>query len=139
MKKFFLIFLMVMCVFFTGCGKKKLTTYHEINYDDYKKMIENKESFPLVIGSSICSHCAMFKPTMELFISKNQVDVKYIDLSKLSEDDSNKLSSVINFKSTPTTVFFKDGLQTSVYHRLVGSENFRNVVDAYKRMGYIGE
>ena len=127
-----------MCVFFTGCGKKNLTTYHEINYDDYKKMIENKESFPLVIGSSICSHCAMFKPTMELFISKNQVDVKYIDLSKLSEDDYNSFTSLVGIKSTPTTIFIENGVQLSTEYRIVGSLSYNEVLAMYKKMGYIG-
>lgn len=139
MKKFVLV--LCFCVFFlvTGCGSKRLSTYTEISYDEFNNMVNDKKSFPLVIGSSTCSACSVFKPTMESFIRKYQVEVFYIDLSKLSEDDSNKLNSVINFKSTPTTVFFKDGLQTSVYYRLVGSESFSNVVDAYKRMGYIGE
>jgi len=128
-----------MTLLLTGCGSKKLSTYTEISYDEFNNMVNDKKSFPLVIGSSTCSACSVFKPTMESFIKKYQVEVFYIDLSKLSEDDSNNLNSVINFKSTPTTVFFKDGLQTSVYYRLVGSESFSNVVDAYKRMGYIGE
>jgi len=139
MKKFVFVLCLCITLLLTGCGSKSLSTYTEISYDEFNRMVDDKKSFPLVIGSSTCSACSVFKPTMESFIKKYQVEVFYIDLSKLSEDDSNKLSSVINFKSTPTTVFFKDGLQTSVYHRLVGSESFSNVVDAYKRMGYIGE
>lgn len=130
----FIVFLFLFC---TGCGSKKLSSYDEIGYADYKKLIENKESFPLVIGSSTCSACSLFKPTMESFIKKYQVDVRYIDLSKLSEDDKKSLGSIINFQSTPTTVFFENGEQTSVYYRIVGSESLDNVVNAYKRMGYI--
>lgn len=137
MKKFILVLCMIFLV--TGCGSKKLSTYTEISYDEFNNMVSEKKTFPLVIGSSTCSACSVFKPTMESFIKKYQVEVFYIDLSKLSEDDSNKLGSSLNFKSTPTTVFFEDGLQTSVYYRLVGSESFGNVVNAYKRMGYIGE
>ncbi len=131
---FFACFLFFFC---TGCGNKNLSSYHEISFDDYKKMIENKESFPLVIGSSTCSACAIFEPTMEKFISKYQVDVRYIDLSKLSLDEKNYLGSSLNFESTPTTIFFEDGEQTSVYYRLVGSETLTDVVNAYKKMGYI--
>ena len=136
MKKFLVVFIGVMMLFCTGCSKK-LSGYTEISYDDYKKLVENKESFPLVIGSSTCSACSMFKPTMESFIKKYQVEVKYIDLSKLSDEDRQSLGSIVNFKSTPTTVFYKDGEQTSVYHRIVGSVGLSDVVDAYKKMGYI--
>lgn len=135
MKKF-LVLILFMVIFISGCGKR--TTYDEISYSEFKKLIENKESFPLVIGSSTCSACTLFRPTMEAFIKKYNIDVKYIDISKLSEDDNGELSSIIGFKSTPTTVFFKNGEQTSAYYRIVGSEDMNGVIEAYKRMGYIG-
>ena len=137
MKKIFYCLIFSMIFIFTGCTKGNLSTYHEISYKEYVSMVENNESFPLVIGSSTCSTCSMFKPTMESFISKYQVDVRYIDLSKLSEDEKNKLGSDLNFQSTPTTIFFENGKQTSVYYRIVGSESLNGVVSAYKRMGYI--
>lgn len=135
MKKF-LVLILFMVIFISGCGKK--TTYDEISYSEFKKLVENKESFPLVIGSSTCSACSLFRPTMEAFIKKYNIDVKYIDISKLSENENGEFSSIIGFKSTPTTVFFVDGEQTSVYDRIVGSEDLNNVISAYKRMGYIG-
>ncbi len=139
MKKYFLIFGLLMIFLITGCGSNKLSTYTEISYDEFNNMVDDKKTFPLVIGSSTCSACSVFKPTMESFIKKYQVEVFYIDISKLSEDEANKLGSEINFKSTPTTIFFKDGLQSSVYYRIVGSESIGNVVKAYKNMGYIGD
>ena len=136
MKKF-LIFFGVMFLLCTGCSSNKLSGYDEISYNDFKKLVDNKESFPLVIGSSTCSACSVFKPTMESFIKKYQIDVRYIDLSKLSDEEKQGLNSSINFQSTPTTVFFEDGKQTSVYYRIVGSETLSNVINAYKKMGYI--
>ena len=138
MKKVLIFLFLIGAIFVTGCGKKEFTTYHEIDYAEFNKMVENNESFPLVIGSSTCSACSLFKPTMESFISKYQIEVFYIDISKLSEDDYNFFKSTIGFSSTPTTIFFEDGNQTSVYYRIVGSESFSGVVEAYKRMGYIG-
>ena len=124
---------------FTGCSNGKLTTYTEISYDDYVNMMDNGESFPLVIGSSTCSACSMFKGTMESFISKYQVNVRYLDISKLSDEQFNLLKSEINFSSTPTTIFVENGKHTSVYYRIVGSENLSNVVKAYTKMGYLKE
>lgn len=137
MKKLIYCLFLSVILIFTGCGNGNLSEYHEISYKEYSKMIENKESFPLVIGSSTCSACSLFKPTMESFIKKYQVDVRYIDLSKLSEEEKDKLGSDLNVQSTPTTIFFVDGEQTSVYYRIVGTESLDNVVNAYKRMGYI--
>ena len=135
MKKFLVLILFVL-IFISGCGKR--TTYDEISYKEFKKLVAKKKTFPLVIGSSTCSACSMFKPTMEAFITKYNIDVKYIDISKLSEDESGEFSSVVGFKSTPTTIFYENGEQTSAYYRIVGSEDMNGVVEAYKRMGYIG-
>lgn len=136
MKKLMLMTILVITILLSGCGKK-LTTYNEIDYVKYTEMMENDESFALVIGSSTCSACSLFKGTMEKFISEYQVDVKYIDISKLSEDDYKLLMSEVNFSSTPTTIFIKDGKQTSVYNRIVGAESYTNVVKTYTKMGYI--
>ena len=61
-------------VLLSGCGNK-ITTYDEINYTEYSGMIENKDTFILYIGSSNCSHCADFKPTLEF--SGNKYCSKY--------------------------------------------------------------
>lgn len=139
MKKILCLIMVLFVFFISGCGDKKLTTYTEISYQDYVNMMENKETFPLVIGSATCSACAMFKGTMESFISKYQVNVRYIDISKLSEEDYNLLMTEVNFSSTPTTIFVVNGKHTSVYQRIVGSETLGNVVSAYKKQGYIGD
>ncbi len=139
MKKILCLTMILFVLIISGCNKKQLTTYHEISYAEYQELMENKETFPLVIGSSTCSACALFKGTMESFITKYQVDVRYIDISKLSQDDYNLLMSEINFKSTPTTIFVNEGKHTSVYERIVGAESMSTVVNTYKKMGYIGE
>ena len=136
MKKIF-ICICLLLLFISGCGNKKLNGYHEISYDEYVKLKENNDTFPLVIGRETCSACAMFKGTMEKFIQKYGVDVRYIDISKLSDEESKLLTSEMNITSTPTTVFFKDGEQTSVYYRIVGAGSMDSVVEAYKRMGYL--
>lgn len=136
MKKF--LILLFMLIFISGCGSKKYTTYNEISYNEYKELISNKETFPLVVGSSTCSACSLFRPTMEAFIEKYNINVRYVDLSKLSEEESNSFMSEVGVTSTPTTIFFEDGKQASTYYRIVGSESLDNVVKAYTRMGYIG-
>lgn len=137
MKKLYYLIMVLFVFFFVGCGSKELTTYDEINYQEYVNLMENDETFSLVIGSSTCSACALYKSTMERFINKYQINVRYIDLTKLSEEEYNLLRTEINFSSTPTTIFVEKGNHTSVYDRLVGSANFSNVVSAYTKKGYI--
>lgn len=137
MKKIFCLIIVLFVFLLSGCGNKGLTTYEEINYQGYVKLMENDETFSLVIGSSTCSACSLYKGTMEKFISKYQVNVRYIDITKLSEEEYNLLKTEINFSSTPTTIFVENGNHTSVYDRLIGSETFSNVVSAYTKKGYI--
>lgn len=141
MKKIILGFVVMIgvCLCITGCGSKK-TTYTELSYADFMKKIENKESFPLVVGSSQCSHCADFKITMEKFIKDYQVTVYYVDILKLSEEEYNKFVTIVNFGgSTPTTVFITDGEEKTVYNRIVGALSYSKVVSKYTSAGYIKE
>lgn len=48
--KYLLQVCLVLCLIITVGCKKKVTTYTEITYDEFKQMIENKESFPLFVG-----------------------------------------------------------------------------------------
>lgn len=137
MKKVIIFCCLVSLFFITGCGNKKLTSYDEISYGEYLELIEDKKTFSLVVGSSTCSACSLYKNTMEKFIEKYQVNVKYIDITKLSEEEYSLFRSEINFTSTPTTIFIEKGQHTSVYDRIVGAETFSKVVSAYSKMGYI--
>ena len=121
----------------TGCGSKK-STYVELSYSDFLKKIENKETFPLVVGSSECSHCADFKITMEKFIEEYQVTVYYINILNLSTEEYNEFITYVNFGgSTPTTVFINDGEEKTIYNRIVGALSYSKVVSKYTDAGYI--
>lgn len=137
MKKVIFLCCFLGFFFVTGCGNKKLEGYNTIDYSEYVKLMEDNKTFSLVIGSSTCSACSMYKGTMEKFIEKYQVDVKYIDISKLSEEEYGLLKSEINFSSTPTTIFIREGKHTSSYDRIVGAEMISKVVSTYRRMGFI--
>ena len=126
-----------MTVFFTMACSKKLTTYTEISYSDFNKKIENKESFALFVGSSNCSHCDDYKITLNKLISEHQIEVYYIDVAKMTNDEINEFKTVINFSGTPTTVFITDGVEKTVYNRIVGALSYSKVEDKFEKAGYI--
>ena len=66
-----------------------------------------------------------------------KVEVFYIDISKITEEEYNALKTQTSFEGTPTTVFYKDGVLTSYYNRLDGSASYSRVVDIYKENGYV--
>ena len=129
---------LVLLILLTGCGNK-LTTYKEINYKELENKLDNKESFVLFIGSSTCSHCKAFKTTIDSVIKKYQVEVFYIDVYELSEDEKNAMNSKIQFKYTPTTIFIEKGVASSAINkRIVGESSYDKVVKKFKSNGYIG-
>lgn len=126
---FIFIFLLV------GCSNG-LSTYNEINYDEYSNMIENSEDFILYLGSANCSHCMDFKPTLEKVIKKYQIDVKYVDISLLSSKEYAVLKNKTKLQGTPTVVFVKKGIvQTSP--KIVGALSYDKTVKIFKESGYI--
>ncbi len=132
MKKLLLI---CFIIFLAGCSVLK--TYDEISYKNLNKMLNNKEDFVLFIGSSTCSACDSYKLTLNQVISKYNVDIKYIDLSKLSEKETSKLTAMFPISATPTTVFVKDGKEEDTYNRIIGSVKYSKIVQKLKENKYI--
>lgn len=138
MKKYFIILIMALGIMLlvSACGKK-LTTYEEISYDDFKSKIKNKESFVLFVGSSTCTACDKYKITLNEFIEDYQIQIYYIDISKINNDAMSEFMTVINFSSTPTTVFITDGIEKTVYNRIVGALPYSKIVSKFEKAGYI--
>jgi predicted bacteriocin transport accessory protein len=136
MKKI-LIFLssLVLLMSLVGCSSNK--TYEEISYNKLNDMLDKKESFILFIGSNTCSACSVYKGTLNDVISEYNVDVKYIDLSKLSDTQKSELSSVFPITGTPTTVFITNGVEKDTYNRIVGSVKKSEIIQAFKENKYI--
>ena len=83
-KKILFVTIIALLFALTGCGKE--TTYHEVSIDELTKMVENKESFVLVIGSETCSACESYKPTMEKIISTYNIRINYINIYPLKDE-----------------------------------------------------
>lgn len=136
MKRFLkILFVLPIVLLMAGCNK--YTEYNEIDLNTFEKMVNNKESFVLVVGSSTCSACSTYQVTMEQIITDYNLDIKYIDVSKLTEKESSKLDAKTHYNySTPVTVFFKNGnLDNS--STLRGSQNAKNVIKKLTKNGYI--
>lgn len=138
MKKILLVITLLFSVIcLTGCNK--YTTYTELSFEEFQTKLENKDSFVVVMGSSTCSACAMYKITMEEVIKENQVEIFYLGLDTLSKDEYSKIYSKFVVEMTPTTIFIKDGSETSTYDRMVGAASSTEVVKNLKKHGIIGE
>lgn len=137
MKKVFSLLISIMLLIgISGCSTKH-NTYTKISYSEFTKMKENKESFPLVIGAATCSACASYEVTMEAFIQKYNVQVYFIDIDTLSDEEKESLRVETNYTSTPTTVFYKEGKVTPSYNRMIGAGDLQSVKTIFTQNGYI--
>lgn len=135
-KMLYVLILIPLLIIVSGCGHK---TYNEITYDELNKLIDNKESFVLFIGSTTCTHCDAFKVTLNKVIEKYNVDVKYIDISKIDDDKVSTIQAKFPFTGTPTTVFVTKGHEKDTLNRIEGESTYSEVVKILKENGYIKE
>lgn len=134
MKK--IIVVIITCLFLSGCGQKD--PYKEVSFDTLNAMIEKKESFVLVIGSSDCTHCADYKTTMKDVVKRNKVTIYYIDVSKLNSTEFAKLRNKFSFTGTPTTIFVEDGKEKDAqFNRINGAKDYDTIIKRLKKNNYI--
>lgn len=131
--------LLAMLIIFGLSGCKKYTTYTEISYTQLEEKMSMKDNFVLVVGASHCSACKEYKTTMDDIIKDKQIEIFYIDMDKLTEEEDAKLYSKFVVMSTPTTIFFKEGEPTPVYNRIVGAANYDKVEKALIKNGFLEE
>lgn len=128
--------LIILCaLFLVGCSNPK---YTEISVTQFQEKLDAKESFILVIGSDTCSACKSYEPIMQKVMKDTNLEIFYINLHVLSDEDYSKIYSSYVVTSTPTTLFFKDGVETSTYDRIVGAVDYDEVIKKLEKLGYIG-
>lgn len=136
------IWFAVILLFITGCNT--INSYQKISLNTFKNKINNKESFVLILGSATCGHCASYKYTIDEIIKENQINIYYIDINTLNEEQVDEILAMTNFGadyqlSTPTILFFKEGVEDdqSGYNRIIGNKDKEFVENKLRVNGYI--
>lgn len=111
--------------------------YHEINYQEFTKKINNKDSFVLVIHQTGCSHCINYLPIVKEVTNDYKVDIYSINTAELSEKDNMSFNNDIHFTGTPTTIFITDGEEKTSLNRIVGEASSKKIVERLKSLGFI--
>lgn len=110
----------------------------ELTYDEFTEKIDNEESFVLCVSRTTCSHCATYKPKLENVAKDYGIDLYYIDIDKYSDEEQEEFVKVINFNdTTPTTVFLKNGKETTASNRINGDVSTNRIIDKLKSNDFI--
>lgn len=109
MKKLLLL-LATMAIFLSACATSVGPT--KIKAKEMSKLLDNKETLVLYVGSSICSACKAYKPVVAELIKNYQVKVYYVETDSDTTTDLNALldKHLGEVQYTPTTFIFKDGV-----------------------------
>ena len=113
------------------------TYFNEIKYEELIDKIENKEDIVLLISQTTCTHCIAYKPKLEDVANEYKVYIYYIDVDLLTDEENIKLKSYVNFSTTPTTIFLKDGEETTAANRINGDASKDKIERKLKTNGYI--
>ncbi len=111
----------------------------QITISELQEKINNKETFILVVTKDGCSYCESYKPVLKDVLSEHDIVAYELNQSTLtSKEDQNTYEELVpNVTGTPTTIFFKNGEETTISNRLVGALKRDKVVDRLKALGYI--
>lgn len=132
MKKYCLILMIVISLFFTtGCNSKSYLV--EITYDEYKELLENKETFVLEVMKDGCSACKGFRPKLNKVAKQYKVEIKYLNYSKLTVEQQES----IEVSSTPTLIFYQEGEEETTSARLVGNQAEKRIIEKLKASSFI--
>ena len=111
MKK--LILFSIILVLLTGCGKSTFSLdkkYYEksdiieINIDEFKKLVDNKDSFILFIYESSCITSNNFNDVLQEYVNKENMTIYKLAFSDMKKSELNE-----KIKYYPSLVIYHDG------------------------------
>jgi len=113
--------------------------YTELSYSQFKEMVDNKETFVLLVHQTGCEHCETYMPVYRSVADEHELQVYGINRSNFSNSESKAFAEILTISGTPTTVFFQDGEELTTTNRLVGSKSRNTLINQLKSLKYLNE
>lgn len=118
----------------SGCNK---TYMKEISYDEYKKLLENEETFILEVMRTECSACINFEPKIKQVANDYKIEIKYINTDNLTTEEEDSLYKDTGISGTPTVLFYKNGKEETKASRINGSVSVDKIISKFKANGFL--
>lgn len=116
---------------------KEETKLINMTITDLEAKINNKESFVLVITQTGCSHCEQYLPELERALKEVNLNAYTLNITNLDQEGNETLQKYASFSGTPTTIFFKEGTETTTLNRIVGYASKTKIMERLKSLGYV--
>ena len=130
-----LILIILFVIAFNYYSRPRL---YELDVNQVKEKIDNKESFILCISATYCSHCKEYKPKLEDISKEYRMDIYYIDFDKYSDKEQELFRNYVSFDGgTPVTLFIKNGEEKTTATRIIGDVSSEKIIDKLKKNDFI--
>lgn len=135
-----IILILIAIIFILNFIKNNKGTYlKDITYIEYVEKVNNSDTFILYVKQTNCKHCKSFTPKFSNILEKNKLEAYSLNLTDMEVEEKNLFINELSVDSTPTILFFKDGIELGSYSRIIGSKSEEYVIKKLKLNGYIEE
>ncbi len=134
-----IIILVAIIIIFSIIGNNKEEYLKEINYIEYVEKVHNNESFILYVKQTDCPHCIKFTPKFNTILDKYEIEAFVINLTELDETEKDLFIKDLSVSSTPTVLFFENGIELGSFSRIIGVQSEKYIINKLKQHGYIKE
>lgn len=105
----------------------------QISYSDYNTMVEDENTFILVVSREGCSYCESFRPIIDEVSKEEQIPVYIVDIATFTEDEATAFTESNSFLKrgdwgTPTTLVLKG---TEVIDTLAGYTEKNSLIEFF--------
>ncbi len=130
-----LVVVLACLYFFDAFAKDNYCT--EITFEQLEEKMNNKDTFIIFFGSTICSHCKDFQPTLNRVIKEYDIIIYYLNVHNLTDEEHSDLLALINYGSSTPKLYFVEEGEYSQYNALSGNRSYNEVVEKLEKNGYI--
>lgn len=99
-----------------------------ISYDDYITKKDSDEINITVIGKSDCVYCIYAKPVLNQLVEDKNIEINYLNLTYLEQEDYNNLISQLNKElndwGTPTMLLTQSGKIVDILSGYVSLDSY---------------
>jgi thiol-disulfide isomerase/thioredoxin len=117
--------------------QENYSNIEQLSFKNFKRKIEKKESFVILISQTTCYHCIAFKPTYNEVFKKNNTVGYELDLLTLTQDERLEFVNMLEIDGTPTTLIYIDGVVQK--EKKIGVITETDLTNYLSKYGFIRE
>ena len=106
----------------------------EIPLSKVIKKIDDNEKFILYIKQTSCEHCKAFTPVFARVLMENKQKAYVLNLTNLSEKDTEIYNKKFKVDGTPTVLFYNEGSESLV--RIEGEQSKERIQSKLESAGF---